>query len=175
MQRAPKAGGLGQERRPEGGRGLEGRAGRWTEGSFSVPLTPSSIVQLMGHQGPSSVPGLSSLLWSKPSPLNEEVRLKGGGLRTLGPQGGWCDGYSVARPRGWGWGCDLGIPLSPRAHGTATGHHQHSPLSITVLLLGAGRNQGLEGEMKRKSHTFASLARSCHPFRRVWSSWTRWP
>lgn len=119
---------------------------------------------------------LSSLLWSKPSPPNKEVRLKGGGLRTLRPKGGWSDGYGVARPRGWGWGRGLGNPLSPRAHGTTTGHHQHfTPFLVTVLLLGARRNQGLEGEMKREGHTFASFAMSCRPFRRVWSSWTRWP
>ena len=152
MQRAPKAGGLGQERRPEGGRGLERRAGRWTEGSFSMLLTPSSTVQLIRHQGPSSVPGLSSLLWSKPSPPNEEVRLKGGGLRTLEPQGGWSDGYNVARPRGWGWGCDLGISLSPRVHGTTMGHHQHFPPFRHCVALGSWKkSRAGRGDEEKKS------------------------
>lgn len=57
----------------------------------------------------------------------------------------------MARPRGWGRGCGLGNPLSPRAHGTTTGHHpRFTPFPVTVLLLGARRNQGLEGEVKRK-------------------------
>ena len=67
------------------------------------------------------------------------------------------------------------FPLAPGSTGQPWGITSTFLLSVTVLLLGAGRNQGLEGEMKRKSHTFTSLARSCHPFRRVWSSWTRWP
>lgn len=66
-------------------------------------------------------------------------------------------------------------PLAPESTGQPWGITSTFLLSVTVLLLGAGRNQGLEGEMKRKSHRFISLARNCHPFRRVWSSWTRWP